>query len=413
MVTRLMSNKQFEKLKDVNPVLYETVTSIFDELVQIRRDLRKHPELAFQEKRTSSIVAKYLKNWGYEVQEGVGKTGVIGILKGKEEGKVIGLRADMDALPMPDEIDEEYRSINKGVAHTCGHDIHTANLLGVAKVFSVIGVEKGTLKLFFQPAEEIGEGAKAMIEDGALENPRVDMMAGLHVAPSLRVGEFSVSHSEYSCAAVDMFKLEVTGKGGHAAHPHLAIDSVLITAQILVALQQIVSRQIDPLDSVVLSIGQINGGTKGTILPDTVTVNGTVRTLKPETRKEMESRIRQIAENVAAAFGGSCKLTYDYSCPSVKNDDAAKQFFIETVTNTFGDEVIHYSNPSMGGEDFSYFSQEVPSVFFRLGTSSGEDTSYSIHNSKFNGDEKAMLYGVAVMSCLVQSYLQKKEWKKA
>ncbi|KAB2336732.1 amidohydrolase [Cytobacillus depressus] len=410
MVTGLMNNKQFKKLKEVNPVLFKTVTSLFDELVQIRRDLRKHPELAFQENRTSSIVAKYLKSWGYEVQEGVGKTGVIGILRGQEEGKVIGLRADMDALPMPDEIEEEYKSIHEGVAHTCGHDIHTTNLLGVAKVFSLIGVKKGTLKLIFQPAEEIGDGAKAMIEDGALENPRMDMMAGLHVAPSLRVGEFSVSNAEYSGAAVDIFKLEVSGKGGHAAHPHLAIDSVMITAQILVALQQIVSRQIDPLDSVVLSIGQINGGTKGTILPDTVTVNGTVRTLKPETRKEMEERIRQIADNIAAAFGGSCKLTYDYSCPSVKNDDAAKQFFIETVTDIFGHEAIQYSNPSMGGEDFSYFSQEVPAVFFRLGTSSGEATSYSIHNTKFNGDEKAMLYGVAIMSCLVQSYLQKEEW---
>jgi len=287
-------NEKFEKLKDVHPQLYEAILSNYAELVEIRRDLRQHPELALQEERTSRVVATYLRQWGYEVQERVGGTGVIGILKGKEEGRVLGLRADMDALPMPDEIDENYRSIHKGVAHTCGHDVHTTNLLGVAKVFSEIGLEKGTLKLIFQPAEEIGHGAKKMIEDGALENPVMDMIAGLHVAPALRVGEFSVSNGVYSGAAVDIFELTVTGRGGHAAHPHLAVDAVMISAQVLVALQQIVSRQIDPLDSVVLSVGQIQGGTKGTILPNEVTINGTVRTLNPKTREVMEEHIIQI-----------------------------------------------------------------------------------------------------------------------
>lgn len=409
METSQMTNVNFDKLKEVNPKLYESIVSNYDELVEIRRDLRKHPELAFQEKRTSQIVASYLKAWGYEVQEGIGGTGVIGILKGKEEGRVIGLRADMDALPMPDEIDNEYRSVHEGVAHTCGHDVHTTNLLGVAKVFSEIGLEKGTLKLIFQPAEEVGRGAKKMIDDGALENPAMDMMAGLHVAPSVKVGEFSVSNAVYSGAAVDIFELTVSGKGGHAAHPHLAVDAVMITAQVLVALQQIVSRQIDPLDPVVLSVGQIQGGTKGTILPDTVTLNGTVRTLNPATRATMEESILQIASNVANAFGGSCKLTYDYVTPSVKNDEAVKAFFVKTAEAAFGPDKVSYSNPSMGGEDFAFFSQEVPSVFFRLGTNSGQSTSHGIHTTRFNVDEEALLFGIGALSNLALTFLENEE----
>ncbi|TQR13300.1 amidohydrolase [Psychrobacillus lasiicapitis] len=382
------------------------VDAIFDDMIVIRRDLRKFPELAFQEKRTSSIVASCLKEWGYEVTEGVGGTGVIGILRGEHPGPVIGLRADMDALPMPDEIDEIYRSVNSGIAHTCGHDVHTTNLLGVAKIISVMGLERGTLKLFFQPGEEVGAGAKAMIDDGALQNPPVDLMAGLHVAPSLQVGEFSITNSEFSCAAVDIFELEVTGKGGHAAHPHLAVDAVMITAQVLVALQQIVSRQIDPLDSVVLSIGQIQGGTKGTILPNTVKVNGTVRTMIPATRESMPIRIEQIASNVAAAFGGSVRLTYEKVTPSVQNDKTAKALLHDVVSELFGEDALKYTNPSMGGEDFAYFSQEVPSVFFRLGTNSGESTSHGIHTTKFNVDEEAIRYGITVLSYLTYKYLQ-------
>lgn len=404
-MVKQLTSERFEKLKEKHPKLYDAIVSNYEKFVEIRRDLRKHPELAFQEKRTSKIVASYLKSWGYEVQEGVGGTGIIGVLKGRQAGRVIGLRADMDALPMPDEIDKEYRSINAGVGHTCGHDVHTTNLLGVAKVFSEIGLEKGTLKLIFQPAEEVGLGAKKMIEDGVLKNPEMDLIAGLHVAPALKVGEFSVSNSVYSGGAVDLFELTVSGKGGHAAHPHLAVDAVMITAQVLVALQQIVSRQIDPVDSVVLSVGQIQGGTKGTILPDSVTVNGTVRTLNPKTREGMEERINQVATNVASAFGGICELKYDYVVPSLKNDEESKEFFVRTTTATFGSDAVLFSNPSMGGEDFSFFSQEVPSVFFRLGTNSGASTSNGIHTTQFNVDEEAMMFGIGAFCNLAITYL--------
>ncbi|HLO12875.1 MAG TPA: M20 family metallopeptidase, partial [Pseudoneobacillus sp.] len=376
-----------------------------DEIISIRRDLRKHPELAFEEKRTASIVASYLRQWGYDVQEHVGGTGVVGLLKGKQPGKVIGLRADMDALPMPDEISSPYKSLNDGVAHTCGHDVHTANLLGVAKVFSEIGLKKGTLKLIFQPAEEIGQGAKAMIEDGVMDNPKVDFMAGLHVNPSLNVGEFSLTDAEYTCGAVDLFELVIEGTGGHGAHPHLAVDAVMISAQVLVALQQIVSRQVDPLKPVVLTVGQIQGGTKGTILPSTVTMNGTVRTLDPNVRNQVPESMEKIATQIAEAYGGKAYLNYQRVTPSIKADAPSSKAFSELVGDLFGKESFKWVNPSMGGEDFAYFSELVPSVFFKLGTKSSEETAYGIHNPKFNVDEQAVRYGMTALSVLVEKYL--------
>lgn len=397
------------RVREAHPAIANAIESIFDEMVVIRRDLRQHPELAFHEKRTASIVAACLREWGYTVTERVGETGVVGILNGKEPGPVIGLRADMDALPLSDEIDETYRSVNANVAHACGHDLHTANLLGVAKVYSMIGLDRGTLKVIFQPAEETGAGARAMIDANVLRNPTIDLLAGLHVFPGLAVGDFSVTETAISCAAVDMFELTVTGVGGHAAHPHLAVDAVMIMAQVLVALQQIVSRQIDPLDSVVLSVGKIAGGTKGTILPNSVTVNGTVRTLLPATRDKMPQRIEQIASNMAIALGGSARLIYERTTPSVQNDETAKGLLRDVVTTLFGDDALKYVKPSMGGEDFAYFSQIVPSVLFRLGTKSGESTSFGIHNSRFNADEEAMRYGMTVLSHLVDKYLHKKD----
>jgi amidohydrolase len=401
----------FSKVEAHYPKINEAIIRNLDEIIAIRRDFRKHPELAFEEKRTASIVASYLRQWGYEVQEHVGGTGVVGLLNGKQPGKVIGLRADMDALPMPDEISASYKSLNDGIAHTCGHDVHTANLLGVAKVFSEIGLEKGTVKFIFQPAEEIGQGAKAMIDDGVMDNPKVDFMAGLHVNPTLNVGEFSLTNAEYTCGAVDIFELVVEGKGGHAAHPHLAVDAVMISAQVLVALQQIASRQVDPLKPVVLSVGQIQGGTKGTILPNTVTMNGTVRTLDPSVRDQVPQSMEKIATQIAEAYGGKAYLDYQKVTPSIKSDATARVSLSELVVDLFGKESFKWVNPSMGGEDFAYFSQLVPSVFFRLGTKSSDDTAYGNHHPKFNVDEEAIRFGMTVFSVLTQRYLNEEEGK--
>lgn len=412
MTLTVDNSREFSNLAHTHPEWHDAILSMFDEVVAIRRDLHKNPELSFQETRTAGIVSTLLREWGYEVQENVGGTGVIGLLKSSLPGPVVGLRSDMDALPMMDEIAADYRSQNDGAAHTCGHDAHTAILLGVAKLFSEKGLPCGTLKLLFQPAEEIGEGAAAMIRDGALQNPKVDMMAGLHVHPTLHTGEFSVTTAEYSCAAVDIFELEVKGQGGHAAHPHQTIDPIMISAQILVALQQIVSRQIDPLDSVVLSFGQIEAGSKATIIPNSVVLKGTVRTLKPETRKGMPERMAAIASGIAQSFGGECELDYQYITPSIKIDGHARELLADTIGELYGEDALKISLPSMGGEDFAYFSQEVPSVFFRLGTKSGDDTAYPNHNTRFDVDEQAFLYGISVLGLLTYNYLKKNEGEK-
>jgi amidohydrolase len=409
MTVTVGNSPEFSNLAQTHPEWHEAVSSVFDEVVAIRRDLHKNPELSFQETRTAGIVSSLLREWGYEVRENVGGTGVIGLLKSGLPGPVVGLRADMDALPMMDEIAADYRSQKEGAAHTCGHDAHTAILLGVAKLFSEKGLPCGTLKLLFQPAEEIGEGAAAMIADGALQNPEVDMMAGLHVHPTLHTGEFSVTTAEYSCAAVDIFELEVKGQGGHAAHPHQTIDPIMISAQILVALQQIVSRQIDPLDSVVLSFGQIEAGSKATIIPNSVLLKGTVRTLKPETRKEMPERMAAIAKGIARSFGGDCELDYQFITPSIKIDGGARELLSDTISSLYGEDALKISLPSMGGEDFAYFSQEVPSVFFRLGTKGGEATAFPNHNTRFDVDEQAFLYGMSVLGLLTYNYLKKNE----
>lgn len=399
----------FQELKRTHPEWHSSIFSLFEEITAIRRDLHAHPELSFQETRTASIVADLLEGWGYKVKRNVGKTGVVGLLESGRPGPVFGLRADMDALPMADEITKDYRSQNVGVAHTCGHDAHTAILLGVAKLFAEKGLPGGSLKVIFQPAEEIGEGAAAMIEDGVLANPKVDAMAGLHVHPTLKTGEFSVTTAEYSCAAVDIFELKVTGKGGHAAHPHQTVDPIMISAQILVSLQQIVSRQTDPLDSVVLSFGQIEAGSKATIIPNSVLIKGTVRTLKPETRQQMPQRIETIAKGIARSFGGDCELDYQFVTPSIKIDAEMRGLLQDTIGELYGESALKISAPSMGGEDFAYFSQEVPSVFFRLGTENGEDTAYPNHNSRFDVDEQSFLYGISVLSLLASNYLKQSE----
>ncbi|MGX7594399.1 M20 metallopeptidase family protein [Planococcus plakortidis] len=411
MTASTEQRQTFSDLKHSHPDWHNSIKEVFEEVVGIRRDLRQHPELAFEEIRTAAIVAEKLRSWGYEVQEKVGKTGVVGILRGNKPGPVAGLRADMDALPMMDEIDEPYRSVNDGLAHTCGHDAHTAILLGVAKVLAKKGISRGTLKLVFQPAEEIGAGAKAMIEDGALKNPQVEVMAGLHVHPTVNTGMFAITKTEHSCAAVDIFEMEVTGQGGHAAHPHKTVDPIVISGQVLVSLQQIVSRQTDPLDSVVISFGQIEAGTKATIIPNSVKLKGTVRTLNPDTRAQMPKRIEMIAKGIAASFGGDCSLDYHHVTPSNRNDPAVRDRLLSTIENLYGKESIKRTTPSMGGEDFSYYSEQVPSVFFQLGTNSSDDTAYPNHNTKFNVDEESFLYGISVLSIFAYNYLDEGETK--
>ncbi len=403
---RAISNVEaFERLKEKNRQLYNFIHENFEELVEIRRDFRKHPELSFEEVETSRKIAKLLEEWGFEVQTEVGRTGVIGVLHGKKKGKVVGLRADMDALPMDDEISEDYKSINKGKAHTCGHDVHMTNLLGVAKYFGENGLNEGSIKVIFQPAEEIAAGAYEMIRDGALKNPNVDVMIGLHVHPTVETGEFSLTTSRYGGAAADSFKIKVSGKEGHAAYPHQTIDPITISSHMIVALQSIVSRYVDPLDSVVISIGKIQGGMKSNIIPNEVEFEGTVRTLDMDTRKFIVSKIEKVATAIAESFGATIHFDYEYGPPSIDNNPEVKEFFSEMIMDLFGEDCLKFVKPGMGGEDFAFFSQEVPSVFFRLGTKSDETTAYSNHHAKFNVDEQALKFGISAFVEFVERYL--------
>ncbi|WP_170007583.1 M20 metallopeptidase family protein [Bacillus fonticola] len=388
--------------------LLDEARQLKDKLVSWRRDFHQHPELGFEETRTASIVADHLEQFGYEVQTNVGKTGVVGILRGKEPGPTFGLRADMDALPMQDEKDVAYRSTIPGKMHACGHDAHTAILMGVAELFARTGLESGTLKLVFQPAEEGRGGAQAMIDDGVLLDPPVDAMAGLHVHPTSEVGTVAIAEGPIGCAAADLFDLMIVGKGGHAAHPHRALDPVPVAAEIISGFQQIASRRVDPLDPVVVTVGEVHAGTAPNIIAPHVRMSGTARSLSPDLRTKIPAWMESIIKGVTEAHGATYDFQFHYKFPSIQNDKNMKQLFVQTAEKLVGEENIIINKPSMGGEDFACFSELVPSVFFRLGVGHEVKAAYSNHHPKFDIDEDALPHGVALLSQLALNYFAAK-----
>lgn len=379
-----------------------------EQIVQWRRDFHQHPETGYEEYRTAGIVAEHLQSLGLEVQTGVGKTGVVGLLRGEKPGATIGLRADMDALPIQDQKTTVYRSQTPGKSHLCGHDAHTSMLMGAAQLLTQIGRPKeGNIKFVFQPAEEGLAGAKAMIHDGVLENPKVDVMTGLHVYPSLSTGSFTVCR-DIAFAASDRFVIKILGKGGHAARPHQAVDAISVSAQVLSALQHIASRLVDPLEPVVVSIGKIQGGYMATAIAPEVEMFGTVRTLAPAVREKMPKLIEDVVRGVTQSFGADYELTYTKGTPAVMNDNRMVDFFIETNEQLFPEKRWDYTKPSTGGEDFSYYSHQVPSVFFRLGVSNDQEaTCFPLHHPQFDLDEEALPYGTAMLTALALSFFEK------
>ncbi|TNJ63616.1 amidohydrolase [Paenibacillus hemerocallicola] len=377
-----------------------------DQVVAWRRDFHQHPETGYEEIRTSSIVAEHLKSLGLDVQTGIGKTGVVGILRGEEPGPTIGLRADMDALPIQDQKEVAYRSQHPGIGHLCGHDAHTGMLMGAAQLLTSLGKpKKGNIKFIFQPAEEGLAGAKAMMVDGVLEEPHVDAMAGIHVFPSLPTGRITVTKG-ISFAAADRLVIKIIGKGGHAARPHETVDAIAISAQVISGLQHISSRLVDPLEPVVVTIGKIQGGSIGTAIASEVELIGTVRTLSPSLRAKMPELIENIVSGVTRSLGAEYELEYSMGYPAVLNDEDMVDFVIRTSEKLFGEKRWNYAKPSMGGEDFAFYSHSVPSVFFRLGVSNGqEETLYPLHHSMFDLDEEALSYGVAMHAAIALSYL--------
>lgn len=378
-----------------------------EELVEIRRHLHRNPELSNQEMETSKYIIEKLKGLAIETVEGVGGTGVIGLLKGNSPGKTLAIRADMDALPINEETGLEFISKNNGVMHACGHDFHMTVLLGVAKVLSAkVKDFSGNIKFIFQPAEEKLIGALQMIEDDVLENPKVDAIIALHCWPDLPSGTIGVKKGEVM-ASGDKIEITIKGKQGHAAHPHKAVDPITISSYIITKLQTILSREVSPVDAAVISIGTINGGSAFNIIPSEVKLSGTVRVLNPEVRKEIPGMIKRIVEKTAESMNGEADLIYTFGPPPLLNTDYMVGLLDEVVAETLGsEELVYMETPSLGSEDFSYYLEQVPGLFFRLGTNGSEiGTQYPLHHPKVLFDEDALLTGVAVLSATALKYL--------
>ncbi|GAK14174.1 M20 family metallopeptidase [Geomicrobium sp. JCM 19039] len=375
------------------------------ELITWRRQFHQHPELGFEEFETRNYVEKQLQSFGLSATR-LAKTGLTVFIPGKSNGPTVGLRADMDALPMQEANEQlDYRSKHDGIAHMCGHDAHTAMLLGAAKLLADEPPERGNVKLLFQPAEEGLRGAERMIQDGALDNPKVEAIAGTHVYAKNEIGTASVTKG-LSSGAVDVFSVKIIGKGGHAAHPYLATDPITITAEVISSLQQIVSRHVDPLSSAVLSITRIHGGSADNVIPNEVVFGGTVRTLEPSARDLVESEMHRIVKGITEAFDAQYEMDYRRGFPSVYNDPQLIPVLEQSVENVLGSGALHYGKPSMGGEDFSYYTEQIPGTMFRLGVGNkSKNIDASLHSPDFNIDEDALPLGSALLTEWAYRYL--------
>lgn len=371
----------------------------------MRRDLHAHPELGFEEVRTSGIVASALESYGIEVHRGIGKTGVVGVIRGRgtDSGRMVGLRADMDALPMSEDNKFAHRSTKSGLMHGCGHDGHTTMLLGAARYLAHTRDFDGTVVLIFQPAEEGRGGARAMLEDGLFDTYPCDAIYALHNWPGLPPGTIGVNPGPMMAAA-DRFELIVKGKGGHGAHPYQTIDPVVAAAHIITALQSVVSRNVNPLDSAVVSIGSMQAGNPGamSVIPSEARLVGTVRTFRRSVQEQVEQRMREVAQGVAQAFGATAEMNYDRLFPATLNTPQHAHLVADIATELLGREhVIRDLTPSMGSEDFSFMLQQRPGAYFRLGQG-GAESGCVLHNSRFDFNDEVIPLGSAMFCALAE-----------
>lgn len=378
----------------------------FEEILSVRRHIHRNPELSFQEYKTSEFIQTKLQEFGIEFKSGFVETGIVAFIKGKNpESKTIALRADMDALPIQEENEVDYKSQNSGIMHACGHDVHSSSLLGVAKILNELKEEfEGTIKLIFQPGEEkLPGGASLMIKEGVLENPSPSAIFGQHVFPDLPYGKVGFRGGMYM-ASCDELYVTVKGKGGHAALPHKFVDTILISCEIISSLQQIVSRKAKPDIPSVLSFGKIN--TKGgatNIIPDEVNIEGTFRTMNEKWREEAHTLMVNMAQDIAKSMGGTCEFEVRKGYPFLKNDEKTTQTAKNSAIEYLGDENVIDLDLRMTGEDFSYYTQKIPGCFYRLGT--GKSTG--LHSSTFNVDEKSLEIGMGLMSWIaIKSILE-------
>jgi hippurate hydrolase len=375
--------------------------SYANEIRSIRRHLHQHPELSYKEFNTSKLVQEQLKQIGIPF-EVMAETGVVGIIKGKPSNRVVALRADMDALPIQEENNVEYASTVAGVMHACGHDVHTSVLLGAAKILYELKDEwEGIVKLIFQPGEEKNPGgASLMIRDGVLKNPEPKHIIGLHVHPYLETGKLSFASGKVMASADEIY-ITIKSKGGHAAKPHQTADTILTASQLVVHLQQVVSRNSNPFEPSVLSICSIQGGHTTNVIPSEVKLMGTFRAMNETWRKEAHERIRSIVKGTEEATGASIDLNIDLGYPAVINDAAVTEMSRKLSKELWGSEQVEEMEKSMGAEDFGYYGQYIPGCFFRLGTRNESRGIVSgVHTPTFDIDEEAIVIGMRTMAYL-------------
>jgi amidohydrolase len=379
---------------DPERAIREAAAAIEPRLVAIRRDIHAVPELAFQETRTAGIVAAELARLGIAHRTGIGVTGVVGEIVGGRPGPTLAIRADMDALPIHEETGIAFASTIDGQMHACGHDIHTATLLGVAAVLRDLAPRMaGTIRLVFQPAEEVLDGAAAMIADGAADG--VDMAIGFHNHPDMPVGTFGYVRGA-ALAASDRFDLEVRGRSGHAAHPYAAVDPIVAAAHFIAQAQTVVSREIRPLHPAVVTVGMVQGGTTYNIIPERVHLKGTVRTLHADARDTAEAALRRLAEGLQTSMRVACTMTYARKVPPLRNDDRVLEPVLAAVARQMG-VAAEEGEPSMGAEDFSAFADRVPAFQLRIGSGApGRDDR--LHNAFYQPDERCIGLGVQALS---------------
>ena len=403
----------------------QAAAGVEQKVIATRRDIHEHPELGNREVRTAKLVDERLRALGITTRTGVAHTGVVGILKGGKPGKVVALRADMDALPVAEQVDlpfaskvrATYNGQEVGVMHACGHDAHVAILLGVAEVLAGIRSElPGTVVFLFQPAEEgapKGEegGAELMVKEGALDDPKVDAAFGLHVTSRLAVGEIGY-RPEGMMAAVDSLNIKVRGKQTHGAYPWLGVDPIVVASQIVLGLQTIASRQLDvSIAPSIVTIGSIKGGVRNNIIPDEVEMLGTLRSLDAKMRDEIHARVKRTAENIAAAAGATATVTIETGYPITYNDPALSQWIRPTLERVAGKEHVLTINPVLGAEDFSFFQQKVPGVFVFVGTRPKNQTAEeapSNHSPLFYVDESGLALGVRTLAHTAVEYLNRR-----
>ncbi len=380
-------------------------------IVEVRRHLHQHPELSFQEKETAEYVAQFLESEGFEIEKGIGGYGIVAVLKGEKVGKCLGLRADMDALPIQEMNEVPYRSKHAGVMHACGHDVHTSSLLGTALLLKALRSEiAGSVKFIFQPGEEVlPGGASLMIRDGVLENPKVDFMLGQHVFPELEVGQFGVCSGPYM-ASTDELYITVRGKGGHGAMPHLAIDPIHASAQLIVQAQALVSRLTNPIEPSVFTIGKIaSEGGATNIIPEKVELHGTFRALNEQVRASFHEALERLVQGLELSMGIVIDLEIRKGYPALVNDELLSDEVLKFGKEYIGTDNFQVLPKRMTAEDFAYFAQTVPACFYRLGVANQTKGIQSgLHTNTFDIDEDALKHGMGMMAYIAINLLNMK-----